>query len=256
MPTKTEEKKETSLYTKLLAIMADVSYIQKDKRNPHQGYTYASERAIKEALHAALLKHRVLFMLSTSNARVERIETTDRNGVAQLAGVTLLDCKYTFTDVDSGTTVDGTFVGSGASRDEKGVYAAVTGAIKYILTSAFLIPTGDDSENDGEREQPAPAGASRTATKKDPSKEQAKAAVEKVMGSWIPDKAWIDYMEKLLSLVKDPKYRETVSEALYDPKWKTPAHWLDAVEKIKAKLPGVLLPQEPECVAEARKANG
>jgi hypothetical protein len=39
-------------------------------------------------------------------------------------------------------------MGSGNGRDDKGLYAALTGIIKYQLTSSFLIPTGDDAEVD------------------------------------------------------------------------------------------------------------
>ena len=49
--------------------------------------------------------------------------------------------------------------GAGHGRDEKGYYSAVTGAIKYALTSLFLIPTGDDPEADDLPLQPKPQGA-------------------------------------------------------------------------------------------------
>jgi len=43
-----------------------------------------------------------------------------------------------------------------------GIYAAVTGAIKYALTSTFLIPTGDDPEQDrGASPKDAPAALIR-----------------------------------------------------------------------------------------------
>lgn len=130
--------------------MTDVGYIQKDKKNAHQGYTYASEKAIKESLHNALVKHGVIFQLSTSDPRVEN-------------GVTWINCAYAFHDVESGESVTGIFLGSGSARDEKGHYAAVTGAIKYILTSIFLIPTGDDPENDeGPKKPPKSSRPSST----------------------------------------------------------------------------------------------
>lgn len=120
---------------KLHAIMKDVSYIQKDKTNSHQNYKYASEAAIKEKLHEVLVKHGVLFSLDTSNVRIEN-------------NVTWVDCDYSFHDVESAERFGGRFTGSGQARDDKGHYSAITGAIKYILTSTFLIPTGDDPEDD------------------------------------------------------------------------------------------------------------
>lgn len=128
---------------KLHKIMTEVDYIQKDSKNSFQKYSYASEKAIKEKLHSALVDNKVILQLSTTNARVEN-------------NVTCLDCIYTFHDVESGETLTGTFVGTGSARDEKGNYAAVTGAIKYILTSTFLIPTGDDPEDDKNEPPKAP----------------------------------------------------------------------------------------------------
>lgn len=120
---------------KLHLVMTEVDYIQKDGKNSFQKYSYASEYAIKEKFHEAFTKHKIIFQFSTSNVRIEN-------------GLTFLDCAYAFHDVESGESLSGTFVGSGAGRDEKGNYAAVTGAIKYILTSNFIVPTGDDPEDD------------------------------------------------------------------------------------------------------------
>lgn len=120
---------------KLHLVMTEVDYIQKDGKNSFQKYSYASEYAIKEKFHEAFTKHKIIFQFSTSNVRIEN-------------GLTFLDCSYAFHDVESGESLSGTFVGSGAGRDEKGNYAAVTGAIKYILTSNFIVPTGDDPEDD------------------------------------------------------------------------------------------------------------
>lgn len=124
-----------NVLNKLNLIMQEVERIERDAENSFQKYKYASEKAIKEALHDVLVKHKVIFAISTSNPRIEN-------------SVTWIDVEYYFYDVDSGEFLKGTFIGSGSARDEKGHYSAVTGAIKYILTSTFLIPTGDDPEDD------------------------------------------------------------------------------------------------------------
>jgi hypothetical protein len=133
------------ILSKLHAIMVEVDYIQKDKRNTHQNYSYASEAAIKQKLHELFVKNKVLFSINTGNPRVEN-------------GITWIDVDYFFTDVESGEEISRKFTGSGQARDEKGLYSAITGAIKYILTSTFLIPTGDDPEKDEEK-QPAKSAA-------------------------------------------------------------------------------------------------
>lgn len=134
----------TKILAKLHAIMTELDYIQKDKKNAFHGYNYASEKAIKEAVHAQLVKHGVVFLLSTSNVRRETFVTDKQKRGA----VTDLDASYKFYDVESGEFVEGTFTGCGDDGADKGTYKAITGAIKYILTTTFLIPTGDDPEED------------------------------------------------------------------------------------------------------------
>lgn len=133
------------ILAKLHLIMSDVERIAKDAKNAHQNYQYASEKAIKETMHPLLVKHKVVFQISAGQPLVMQ------NSLA-------LPIDYCFYDVDSGEVVTGYFQGSGQIRDDKGIYAAVTGAIKYILTSTFLIPTGDDPERDDDE----PKGKTRS----------------------------------------------------------------------------------------------
>jgi len=125
-----------NILKKIHAVMKDVSYIQKDARNQHHNYNYASEKVIKAALHEAFVAHGIVFQLETS----EYVTCPDPKA-------SLLTCQYTFYDVDSGEKMEGKFIASGPARDDKGLWAATTNAIKYILTSTFLIPTGDDAES-------------------------------------------------------------------------------------------------------------
>jgi hypothetical protein len=128
------------ILTKLHAIMSEVGYIQKDKKNAFHNYNYASEKAIKETLQPKLIEHKVLFQLGVVGQRIE-------------GGLTLADFTYVFWDVESGESISGTFAGQGEDKLDKGIWKATTGAIKYILTSTFLIPTGDDPEENNPREK-------------------------------------------------------------------------------------------------------
>lgn len=130
--TKTEN---TKIYKKLYEIMKAVGFIKKDKTNKFHKYNYASEEIIKKTLHEQLAKNKVLFKLDI----IERV----REG-----SLTTIKVKYSFTDVESGECVSGLFIADGDDNQDKGIYKAITGAIKYIMTSTFLIPTGDDVEND------------------------------------------------------------------------------------------------------------
>lgn len=139
-----------SILAKLHAVMSAVDYIQKDKENTFHRYKYASEQAIKEALHTELVKNKVIFGVSVTGSNKTPITTAKGNQ----SFVTDVKLTYAFWDVDSGESVTGEFIGTGEDPSDKGTYKAITGAIKYILTSTFLIPTGDDAEADTEEKAP------------------------------------------------------------------------------------------------------
>lgn len=140
----------SGIYRKLHAIMSDANYIQKDKKNPFHGYKYASEAVIKEKLHELFVKHGVIPVFSVANHRIEEAAPTNK-GNRQFR--TTLDLNYRFVDISDGSSVEGTMPGCGIDGEDKGTYKAITGALKYCLTSQFVIPTGDDPEAPNEKEK-------------------------------------------------------------------------------------------------------
>ncbi len=166
------------ILAKLTAIAAETGYIQKDKKNAHFGYNYASEQAIKETLHPLLVKHGVLFFpVECSLVRREQY-TSDKGKRSCLTDISM---TYRFYDSASGEFVEGTFCGTGDDAADKGTYKAVTGAIKYILTSTFLIPTGDDPEND-ENDKPQPKAEPKPSAPPPPKADPSKAIATPLTG--------------------------------------------------------------------------
>jgi len=127
--------------------MSEIEYIQKDKKNAFHNYSYASEQVIKETVHPLLVKHKVLFLPATSHFESKEIETATKSGTRRSL-LTSGSFGFIFFDVDSGESYEGSMPAAGMDEGDKGTYKAITGAIKYILTTAFLIPTGDDPEVD------------------------------------------------------------------------------------------------------------
>jgi hypothetical protein len=161
-----EVKKETpkNIYQKLHAIMEAIAFIEKDKRNEFHKYNYASEEAIKKAVHSQLVANRVVFSM----------DITDMQRNNNLVDIIV---KYTFTDIDTLEKVSGSFNGCGEDKGDKALYKAVTGAIKYILTSTFLIPTGDDPEVENKKDvAPQPA-------KIEPKKELSEMVIKTIKES-------------------------------------------------------------------------
>lgn len=141
-PTNTQTYANTAILTKLHKIMSEVGVLDKDKKNTFHNYEYLSESAIKKAIQPLLIKHGVLFTISLDTAH----QPNDK--------ITYANLKYRFADIDTGQELIGDFVGTGEDKGDKGLYKAITGAIKYILTTTFLIPTNDDPENEGPAKKP------------------------------------------------------------------------------------------------------
>ena len=137
-----------NLRQKLLEVSKAIEYLKKDKRNTGQNYNYLSEAKIKETIKAEFEKQGILFNYSTNNIAQYEISPTHK-GTKQF--VTNLNGTYKFLDVDSDAVIIGSWVGSGMDTGDKGLYKAITGGIKYVLNTNFLIPSGDDPENDGNK---------------------------------------------------------------------------------------------------------
>jgi len=130
-----------NILKKLNAIFQEVGEVKKDGLNKAFNYAYVTEAQLKRVLQPLLKKHGVIFKLDVVEQKI------DFSGKMPL---TLITVRYTFFDTESGESLEGTFCSQGSDTGDKGVFKAVTGAIKYILSSVFLIPTGGDPEEDEE----------------------------------------------------------------------------------------------------------
>jgi len=133
------------LKKKLIEVSKAIEYLKKDKTNKVQGYNYLSEAKIKETIKSKFEEQGIVFNYSTEEVREYEISQT-KSGTKQFN--TIAKGTYMFIDTDSDAVISGTWFGSGTDTGDKGLYKAITGGIKYVLNTNFLIPTGDDPEND------------------------------------------------------------------------------------------------------------
>lgn len=139
---------EKSLVKKLIEVSKAIGYLQKDKTNKMQGYSYLSEAKIKEVIKKEFENQGIVFNYSTEEVREYEISPTSK-GTRQF--VTIAKGTYNFMDAENkDVDITGTWAGSGTDTGDKGLYKAITGGIKYVLNTNFLIPTGDDPEKDDE----------------------------------------------------------------------------------------------------------
>lgn len=134
------------LLAKLHEIQKEVEYMQKDGRNSAQGYNFLSERQITETFKGLLEKHGILFYYSST---IKSVEPTPSGKQVR----TDVEVQYAFVDVETGESHSGVAAGQGTDANDKGVYKAITGAIKYVFMKTFMIPTGDDPEEDTKEER-------------------------------------------------------------------------------------------------------
>jgi hypothetical protein len=136
------------ILSKLNLIMSECPAMPKDKKNEMQGYKYLMETTVKLNLRDLFAKHKVVPVFSAEQKEFVQIGMTKSGTPNWLTRVTVV---YRFYDSESGEFIDGFYDGTGTDTQDKGIYKAVTGAVKNILMQNFLIPTGDDPEKDGEK---------------------------------------------------------------------------------------------------------
>ncbi len=150
--------KPLSLVRKLAAVMGVVERVAKNGTNKFHNYTYATEADITQAVRGEMSSQGVM-MIPT----VEKIEWQE---VLTKAGAKEKICTahflFTLMDGDSDAKIEFRTIGQGQDGGDKAFYKSATGAVKYALLKLFLIPTGDDPEDEkAPKNIPAPAGVEK-----------------------------------------------------------------------------------------------
>lgn len=140
--------KSLNILQKLHLIQSEIEHMEKDGHNNFQNYSYLSETQVTLKMKQLFDLHKVMFVYNSQITDKLEISPT-KAGTKQYVVDVRVD--YKFVDVESGESVDGYACGQGSDVADKGVYKAITGAIKYIYMKTFNIPTGDDPERDAPR---------------------------------------------------------------------------------------------------------
>lgn len=155
--------KSTTLHGKLLQIVAAIDTVEKRGWNDQQSYAYVLAGDVARAIRNECVRLGV--MIIPSFTRLD-VGTNAKGTPVQRVQVTMLA-----TDVETGTTITWDAYGDGQDHGDKGVYKAMTGALKYGLRMGFMIPDEDDPEYDEEDDEPdvpQEAPVSRRAERADP----------------------------------------------------------------------------------------
>lgn len=130
-----------SLIQKLSKVMSAVERVPKRGRNEFHKYDYATESDIVATVRSEFSKQQIIMFPSVVGE--SRHPVGDKGMV-----LTSLDMKFSFFDGESGENLEFEWKGYGTDKEDKGGYKAMTGGLKYFLLKTFLMPTGDDPEED------------------------------------------------------------------------------------------------------------
>ena len=134
-----------NIAAKMVKIMADCAYVQKNGVNSFHGYKFATASDVLEKVNASLVKHNVC---SVVNAElIDMVDTTNQSG-NKTEHLATVKTSLTLIDVDSGESITCVGLGSGADVGDKAIMKAQTASLKYAYLMSLAIATGDDPEND------------------------------------------------------------------------------------------------------------
>ena len=129
-------------------IMADIGAITKANTASMGGggtYKFRGIDDVYNALHPIMTKHKVFILPELLQVdSQERLTSNDKK-----MGYVQVQMKYTFTHAD-GSSVTVSVPGEGMDTGDKATGKALSGALKYALFQAFMIPTEEvkDAEAD------------------------------------------------------------------------------------------------------------
>ena len=128
----------TMIHRAMLNVMTDLSPIGKDKQNQHFKYNFRGIDAVYREIHPLLKKHGIY-----QTSKVLYLETKFEGKTC----TAIIKITYVFTAED-GSSVSTEVVGMGADTGDKATNKALSGAHKYALLQAFVIPCDGIDEQD------------------------------------------------------------------------------------------------------------
>ena len=139
------KEKTFGIYNKLAGVRSELDGMSKEWENEMQGYSYFSDDQISRTFRWLFNSYKIDFIYSSKITGCREISPT-RSWTKQFITDVLIE--YKFVDIEDGSMVEWTACWSWNDTGDKGVYKAITGAVKYIFMKTFQISTGDDPEKD------------------------------------------------------------------------------------------------------------
>lgn len=131
----TQASTPRNIYQRLHAVMQEVDYIQKEKRQGMR-YSIVSHDAVTAKVRPLMVKHGVVYFPTAFK-------------MEQVGNRTQLACDVVFQNIDdTADFVRVSTAGYGIDDQDKGPGKAISYAVKYALLKALGLETGDDPDID------------------------------------------------------------------------------------------------------------
>ncbi len=173
------------IHTKIIAIMAEVGPIAKERQNKQQGYKFRGIDDIYNALHPVLSKHGVYCLPEVQEREVQ--ERTSKSGGALF--YTRMTVKFRLVCAEDASSVEGIVTGEAMDSGDKSANKAMSAAMKYFYFQVFCIPTEGDNDADAKTHEPAPKAPPQPQPPQETPQHAALAdeAAEALFGDTPPD---------------------------------------------------------------------
>ena len=137
-----------NLFLKILKVMQDVTYLQKDDSVGFgtNKYRAISEEKVTTEVGKSMRKHGLVILPIGVEERREDFDVVRANGKPGTDRITTITTKYLVADSESGESMEVCSAGAGVDSQDKGIGKALTYAYKYLLLRMFAIPTGEDPD--------------------------------------------------------------------------------------------------------------
>ena len=139
----------SEVYKAITSVMQDVGAVAKDRVNQQQRFSYRGIDDVMNALHPALVKHKLFLVPEVLEHKRE--ERSTKSGGNLIYSV--MKIKYTLFAQD-GSSVSAVVIGEGMDSADKSSNKAMAVGMKYALFQMFCIPTEEMGNDDPDRETP------------------------------------------------------------------------------------------------------
>lgn len=203
-----DSKDNAILFTKLARIMSEIKELKKSGWNSQgNGYAYVTEVDVLNELRPRLAKENVFVFTSVDS---QEVSLSEKLGNKNNTILTMVSTSHTFACGDSGATFTVKCQGQGTDTMDKGVFKAITGAMKYFTSKTFMIGSEDDPEKDEQKSSSGNNYYNKTEKSKAPKKSSTFNSKEKISFKKKPTTTFTspDSLDETLTDVKSESFLE------------------------------------------------